>query len=83
MLERVIVALSGELYGDERAWERAARAAIDAMKNPTEEMLDCPGWEEMTMGEIWNEMIEIALTDKHEPAPQEGSAVTALRKRGD
>lgn len=39
MVERVTTAIAMELYGSEEVWTRAARAAIAAMREPTEDML--------------------------------------------
>ena len=73
MVERVAKAITeafereGRVFDDGQA-ETLARAAIEAMREPTEAMTkagDLPGWDDSVSvglsGEVWNAMIDAAL----------------------
>ncbi len=50
-----------------RSYRSGARAAIQAMREPTEEMIQA-AWAEVLPGHVWRAMIDTALGADHDPA---------------
>lgn len=78
MVERVARALAYHNYNTEDVWESHisdARATIQAMREPTEEMIsasyeDGATWSDMARGYVadeWRRMIDAALKDHSNP----------------
>lgn len=73
MIDAVARAIGKKVTGTEYgwpAWRPVARAALEAMREPSEAMLkagDLPGWDDSVTvglsGEVWQAMIDAALTE--------------------
>lgn len=66
-LEPVLVGSLGDV------WEYLARAAVEAMREPTEEMIHAGVWGSAlrTMGKSYTAMIDAALIDSRQPETKE------------
>ena len=65
-LRKECLSIFGSTWNNDNAW-RLARAAIEAMREPTQEMVDAVDLGIPTEGQIfntWREMIDAALNEK-------------------
>ena len=65
LIERVALAFWGDEYDGSEYQLRGARAAIEAMREPTPEMLPAEMYEK-TYRHIWQKMISAALRESNE-----------------